>query len=388
MWQESGSLMGNSAYKLLTKALFFSVFLIFISLSPGEDSFTIVFLEQSYIRFLVYGISFLFLILFLIHNGIYLRKRVFYTLLLVLGAIVALQLYRSFFDVNDFFKILILLPFLFIERVNVSDLRNRKLFFAGVFAFFLLFSLLYGAREDGRLVYNFYDPNYSAIYVLFAFLMAQKMGEKTFSILFLILGILTFSRNFILAILVFYIIRRLKQNTFIKKLLLKIRLFPFFIITNITLSLIGFAIISLFEPVSGRGGVSLNDGSNRLRFTYAVEGVLYSISGREALLLGAGDKYWPASKGGTGKAEISGRVHNSFLDCIAIKGTIYTLIYVFFIFSIVKEKYQDDNYEYVFSFLFAMFFLGDLLGGLYVYCWCFILSLQRKNNVKLLIHQS
>lgn len=61
--------MGNSAYKLLIKALFFSVFLIFISLSPGEDSFTIVFLEQSYIRFLVYGISFLFLILFLIHNG-------------------------------------------------------------------------------------------------------------------------------------------------------------------------------------------------------------------------------------------------------------------------------------------------------------------------------
>ena len=105
--------MGNSAYKLLIKALFFSVFLIFISLSPGEDSFTIVFLEQSYIRFLVYGISFLFLILFLIHNGIYLRKRVFYTLLMVLGAIVALQLYRSFFDVNDFFKILILLPFLF-----------------------------------------------------------------------------------------------------------------------------------------------------------------------------------------------------------------------------------------------------------------------------------
>ena len=63
--------------------------------------------------------------------------------------------------------------------------------------FFLLFSLLYGVREDGRLVYNSYDPNYSAIYVLFAFLMAQKMGEKTFSILFLILGILTFSRNFI-----------------------------------------------------------------------------------------------------------------------------------------------------------------------------------------------
>ena len=28
-----------------------------------------------------------------------------------------------------------------------------------------------------------------------------------------------------------------------------------------------------------------------------MEGVLYSISGREALLLGAGDKYWPASKG-------------------------------------------------------------------------------------------
>ena len=146
---------------------------------------------------------------------------------------------------------------------------------------------------------------------------------------------MTFSRNFILAILVFYIIRRLKQNTFIKKLLLKIRLFPFFIITNITLSLIGFAIISLFEPVSGRGGVSLNDGSNRLRFTYAVEGVLYSISGREALLLGAGDKYWPASKGGTGKAEISGRVHNSFLDCIANKRLLfYTLIYVFLFFRL------------------------------------------------------
>ena len=336
------------------RILFISFALLMMSIiSSSKNNLLVVILGSDYFRF----ISCFFAFFSLLINVSYNKMKVnIYPFVLLLLMIFVLQMYRCRFDFDDIAKVVMLAPFLLLNRVETKSLPYKKSLGVFLFILYVIYGFMMHNEKLGlRLNYSSSDPNMSAIIVLIAFMFASKVNSRFLEVFFAILGLLTQSRNFMLAIFVFYLVKFLKKNNLCCFLLRKIKIIPFYVVLNITFTLfISFFILSM-DKASGRDTFSLNDGSNRLRFLYALEGLDYVD---DVIVDGAGYAYWPVSKDGTGLAEVSGRVHNSLIDLIIIKGVFYSLIYLILFSYYFKYKYVYYNYEYVFSYFVASFFVG------------------------------
>ena len=360
------------------RIIFISFVLFMMSITSSSENNFLAIVFGSYC-FRLIGWSFVFLSLFVKMFYDKIKVDIFPFILLLL-MIFILQIYRCRFDFDDIIKVVMLAPFLLLNRIETKSLPYKKSLGILLFLLYVIYGLFMHNEKFGlRLNYSSSDPNMSAIIVLIAFMFASKVNSKFLEVGFSVLGFLTQSRNFMLAIFVFYLVRFLKRSKLFYVLFGKIRIIPFYVVLNIVFTLfVSFFILSMDEA-SGRDTFSFNDGSNRLRFLYALEGLDYVD---DVIVDGAGYAYWPVSKDGTGLAEVSGRVHNSLIDLIIIKGVFYSLIYLMIFSCYFKYKYVYYNYEYIFSYLVASFFVGELLfSTVYVCSWLFVLSLS-SNNLK------
>jgi hypothetical protein len=348
----------------------------------NDERCPIFFLDVEYLKYLIYGILLSSLYLYSIYG--YKRRieikgiAVFIFCLLLL---IVLSYMRNYLDMVDFLKLLLLVPFILLGKE--ADLRKylKKTYFVFLIENSIFLSLVGGIVDSGtkesgvRFIFNSNDPNFSAIYFLFGFMICSKLKYKWFKYLFILLGLSTGSRNFILAILVFYIIRYIKGIKVFSFVLKKIKPLYVFLFMEMLVIFIGIWFIFSVDISAGRNSAGLNDGSNKARFTYNTLGLVFLVSGgRKSFIDGAGAGYWET---GAVHPLMNRGIHNSFLGYFVSNGIIAGSITLFFLFFVVHSCFhRKDNYEYIYAFLTATLFLGSLASNVFLFCWCYILAVK------------
>jgi hypothetical protein len=342
------------------------------------ENFPIVFFDITYLKYLIYVIllSALFLYLFYCYKReVNLKGIILFIFCLLL--LIGLSYERNYIDTSDYFKLVLVTPFLFLDKgINIK--KYLKSFFFCLLLVNSIFLSLVGGIFDGdsdRFIFNSNDPNFSAIYLLFEFMICDKLKYNWLKYLFILFGLSTGSRNFILAILVFYVIRRIKNIKIIFFLLKTIKPLYVFIVLEMLVIFFGIWFIFSVDISAGRGDSrNLADGSNRARFTYNTLGFLFLISGdKNSIVNGAGARYWE-----TGSVDplMNRGIHNSFLGLFVEKGIIAGSINILFLFFIVHLYHRKENYEYIYAFLVASLFVGSLTANVFLFCWFYILAVK------------
>ncbi|WP_170000230.1 hypothetical protein [Campylobacter sp. RM9328] len=359
------------------KILLFLILLALISNTFVESSF--LFVEN--IKNIIY-------ILLLISFGVYLFAEKIKKEKVVLISIIFILIYtvlyiESFFtqiELKLYIKPILIVPFLFFTFD--SDKYNKQIF--TILLIFLVFTFIYfeiqyinkmGFCFTNRFSSNSIDPNITGLYILFAFYLSRKINSKILMSIFLILGILTLSRNFILAILCLYALNYLKQIKSIYKLL-KINFVTLLILLNIFLVSFSFFVKNInFTEVSSftySRITELFDESNYIRFKINRDAMEKLFASNKNFLFGLGSDY-----ASNEKYDIKYKVHSGLLDFLTMYGFIYTLLFLLLLYYIAKNTLTYENLEYIYSYaVFSLFLPGTLGGWIYLILFIFILKLQ------------
>lgn len=342
----------------------------------GGNVGLLFFLEQEILRYPIYLFAFLSLILYVYYNSVLkISKRLFWKIGVCFLLLFMLMHYSVNYGSDDLFRLFILLPFLFLAPIGELEIKRKLSFFLYIAVVVsIILSIYNGITNEGRFVFNSNDPNFSAFYAMLGFMASDKVKNSKTKFLYVIIGLATQSRNFIFFIIIFYSIRYFKKRVCLSAFFDKIKPIYIFILSQMTVILLG-AYMLMNTDFDNKN--ALADGSNKLRFMYTAEGLLYLVSGPEALFQGAGPSYWSVEKGGTGNAGTTGALHNSFLSLLVEKGLIYGFINLFFLFLVVDKNYISENLEFIFSFLIPTLFLGGVFSGLFLFSWCYILSIRK-----------
>ena len=208
------------------RIIFISFVLFMMSITSSSENNFLAIVFGSYC-FRLIGWFFVFLSLFVKIFYDKIKVDIFPFILLLL-MIFILQIYRCRFDFDDIIKIVMLAPFLLLNRIETKSLPYKKSLGILLFLLYVIYGLFMHNEKLGlRLNYSSSDPNMSAIIVLIAFMFASKVNSKFLEVGFSVLGFLTQSRNFMLAIFVFYLVRFLKEVNCFMFCLGKLELFLF-----------------------------------------------------------------------------------------------------------------------------------------------------------------
>ena len=346
---------------------------------------TLFYFNIYYFRHLIQGLPFLALVIYMTCNrnsDIYINKKTFYIYILCIILLFFLTFFRTSINIFDIFRIVVLFPFLFIKQgISFKYSIKYYIWLIIINSVFLSFTQGFFFFDTSRFIFNSNDPNFSAVYSLLGFMICYKLNYKTQKNIFLLMGILTQSRNFFLGIIVFYLIKYMSNLSYFSMILKKIKPMFALVIMQIAIILFGFWYIVNVEPFVGRETLAVNDFSNYIRFTLSTQGVMFLITGsRMAVVDGAGERYWSKAVGGKGSLDMAGGVHNSFLDLLVTRGLIYGIINIIVIFAIVHRYYTTKNYKYIYSYLTMSLFLGGLASGPFLLCWVYILTVKESHN--------
>lgn len=368
----SNSLFVYEKKDISIKILLFSILLILISNTFVESNF--LFVEN--IKNIIYILLFISFSIYLSVEKI--RKENIVLISIIFVLIYTFLYIESFFtqiELELYIKPILILPLFFYTFCN--DKYKKEIF--TILLIFLVFTFIYsemqGFFHGNRLSSSSIDPNISGLYILFAFYLARKINSKILMFIFLILGILTLSRNFILAIICLYIFNYLKQIKSIFKLL-KINFVILLILLNIFLVSFSFFIKNIAYSESSSFNHSrltnLLDESNDIRFKINRDVIENLFTSHENFLFGLGSDY-PANE----KYDINYKAHSGLLDFLTMYGFIYTSLYLVLLFYIIRKTVNYKNIEYVYSYSIFSLFLPGAFGGIYLLLFLFILNMIR-----------
>ena len=369
----SNSLFVYEKKDISIKILLFSILLILISNTFVESNF--LFVEN--IKNIIYILLFISFSIYLSVEKI--RKENIVLISIIFVLIYTFLYIESFFtqiELELYIKPILILPFFFYTFYN--DKYKKEIF--TILLIFLVFTFIYsqmqGFFRGNRLSSSSIDPNTSGLYILFAFYLARKINSKILMFIFLILGILTLSRNFILAIICLYIFNYLKQIKSILKFL-KINFVILLILLNIFL--VSFSFFVKYLEFSQETTWNNNrlfvvfDESNDIRFKINRDVIENLFTSNENFLFGLGSDY-PANE----KYDINYKAHSGLLDFLTMYGFIYTSLYLTLLYYIIKNTVTYENIEYVYSYSIFSLFLPGAFGGIYLIILLFILNFQKK----------
>jgi hypothetical protein len=238
-------------------------------------------------------------------------------------------------------------------------------------------------RFDGRPVLTYNDPNYSGFYIFIFFLLSFKKGYLKLAIIIGVLGFLTLSRNYLLAISTFTICSTGIMKTVISKLRL-LNFYAIFIIGVTVPLLVGAYFL---QNIAGNyqnanNGIYDNTSSRLLDFK--------DRSNEDRFLANA---LFLADFGTNTKRYIWGRdlktyidnvfmnsPHNSFFQLILNYGIVFAFFYLLLFGKIINQCMIRENIPYLFSMLIYFTFLG---GGIYGIQVIFIFFILNEKQAKL-----
>lgn len=294
--------------------------------------------------------------------------------------IVVLEAFRISDDtLVKIIRLIALFPLLYIYNGIFIPKRNVKL----ALVMFLCLIVYYSYVQNWflgfsfRAVYNSSDPNVSSMYILFAFFLAQKMKLVKISILLVFIGALTISRNFIIAIFLFYLVSFFKDKLWIfggKTL----TLFNMTVISSIAIVILSFTLFNTNNYSMGSGADSqrltnINDESNHSRFKVNREAINSLASSPETFFYGLGLNYHSNSQ-----YKVAHKVHNGFLDATATYGLLFSFFTLFL--ASMQIKRNVENLPYLLSYGFFTSFLPGLMATIYLIVFVLILSVKESSD--------
>lgn len=355
------------------KILFFSILLILISHTFQFDKSSFFFISN--IKFFVYTLLFISFAIFLSIEKIKKEEIILISIIFILMYI--FLMIESFFtkiELKLFIKPILILPFFF---YSIFDTKYRKEIFS-MLLIFLVFTFIYSTRQDffigNRFVSNSDNSSIVALYLLFAFYLARKINSKILMYLFLLLGIFTLSRNFILAILVLYTFSYLKQIKKISKLI-KINFVTLLVILTIVLVSFSFSVKNINFNEGANFSYSrltdVLDESNYIRFKINRDVIYHLFSSSENFLFGLGEDY-PRNE----KYNINYKAHSGLLDFLTMYGFIYSSLMLSVLYLIIKSSVNHQNIEYIYSYCIFSLFLPGAFSGVYLILFLFTLKIK------------
>jgi len=231
-----------------------------------------------------------------------------------------------------------------------------------------------------RPVINWQDPNFSGffLFLLFLFLKYEKM--RVMSYIIFIAGFLTLSRSYILAVAIFLVINNL---SFIKSIILKVKLNHFLIILLFSLITLTF-IEKYFVNTDVRFDKTMNniekiytiaDASNQHRFT---ANVLF----KNDLINNFFDYQFGIDKDYYTDNVYMNTPHNAFYTIIINYG-FYFMIFYFIIFAKIYNRFfTKENISIIFGLFSYYMLLGAGIQG-YPGVLVFYLLALNKNEGKI-----
>jgi hypothetical protein len=241
---------------------------------------------------------------------------------------------------------------------NIKYARPSPLLVKFVIFCVLVYSCQYFIYRVGdRFTGGFLDPNISGYYLFLCYAILRSLNKKTLFFIVVFVGIMSFSRNFLLAVFLFEILRsRTFEYIFMRLPVLKS---PVFLIS---ISLLFVTVFTSFMLNSNNvnetigGGVerlsNLRDESNYHRAEANYDMFERMLDG-EFVFLGNGSEK---------DADTATRPHNSFLRAIYRYGLLVSLL-SFFVFSMVLSfsmKYSPELSISVFAYYTL---LNDFITG-------------------------
>lgn len=252
--------------------------------------------------------------------------------------------------------------------------------------FVLIYSMLYFGY-DGRYIYTgLREINQSGFAILMLFLIIRYYNKKIGNIL-LLTGLLTFSRNYLLCLIIFLILEKIKTTNFFQKIyhvltFKNLMLVSFFFLLALSISFeIAYKNNRLSEYQNGINKyLNLYDYSNYFRFSVNTKLLKIYKNHPQYLLTGIDDEqFYQYSLEISKQEQLPYRQikpHNYFFSYLRIYGIFATLIFI--ILEKIVSKIANINNI---SILIVIFVYANILGiGLANY-WLY-LSLITMNVYK------
>lgn len=347
----------NSHFKINIDTLLFNIvyFLTLIALFFLNNDRTSS--NEIVLNYILSGFTFIFLVILLtlLFRPIRIPAKVG---IMILGCLVSCCIvfcFRFYIVVHWIYLFICLYIVLSQGRVNAKMLKiSIYLTF-----FSLLLQLAFFRFVDGRPVLSYIDPNYSSYYIFCFFLFIWFLGYKKLAILLILCGLLTLSRAYFLAVIIFFIVDKVN---FVR------RFFSYFdytfllLVGYVLLFVVSILYISYFsdvvvQDVGGTKDVTqFVDQSNLDRVT---ANVLFINDFGEHI-----EKYfWGVDLETYTKTIFRNSPHNSLLQLVLNYGLFFSIFY-FGILAFIFKLFRV-SFNYIVAYLSLLVYFLVLGGGIY-----------------------
>lgn len=346
-----------------------------------EKLYFLELLNIKYTKYVVIALFFIFVSYFVFNNKYKILRELKYYFVSIFLYITTVIYYNVFTIqfVEDTIKLFLLSFLIFLPSFNK---KHHNKITKGLYVFLVL-TIIYGISLKYILyLYNvpifsirttFISENgfsdFSSYLLLFAFLIATKINAKKLSYIFLILGAITLTRGFFIAIFIYYLIKYLK-----KYINLNLNFVYILFFLSILLLLLSHLLIGI-EPEQHSQSISrffTYDNNIYLRFKMYLDVLNLVFNDFINIIFGYGSNY-PEVK------NIGFVIHNGLLHIIMESGLLFTSILMFILYKLLTKNY--NNIEYYFSIATFTLFTPNTLSFYYIILIVFVSKIKISKRI-------
>ncbi len=313
------------------------------------------FLEPWFIqRYLILIVCVLYVLMMFLSSQVKLTKGlmvgVILSLVLSLGQLLAGEYVFLYAMVGALTSYILFLDI----RSNKVSVWFSNLIVIAMFTYVLQYAVY---RAGGRITTSFLDPNISGYYLLLAYSVFRFGGYRALSIIALVMGGLSLSRNFYLAVFLFEVLQLSTLKEYLKSFSVFRSPYSIALLSIVTVLIFSVMMLKVSDINSTIGDTSdrlsnINDGSNYSRAKANVD-MLERMSEGEFIFIGNGDGV---------DLKTEHRPHNAFLRAIYRYGLLISLFVIFV--SLYVMRIVSENTYPLFISVFAYYtLLNDFITG-------------------------
>lgn len=324
----------------------------------------------------IYNLIGIFYLVCILKNNHYnLKIREIFLILFVFLRIILLRDYEA----------MSLLLLILIDRIKIEKIKFRKIFIL-ILVFIIIYSI-YFIKITGRpIATSIAEINVSGFSILILYLICDLQNYRILKKIFLYIGIFTFSRNFLLAIVIKYFLEKLKLKTKV------INIFNNFFIISIFSLILMLGIGKIFEDYVKNNGVDIYqkglkryttiiDNSNLYRFQANINVIKFYKMNPKKLI--TGEKLEEFRNNIKAKKEIykveEVRSPHNFYYKYLLKYGIFSF-YLFWYISKIIGKITNKNLKYFIPYYLYSLILGVGFYDFYLLALKYIFFIKKSNK--------
>jgi hypothetical protein len=241
-----------------------------------------------------------------------------------------------------------------LSKINFLTTKTNLWFSLVVLIALFTYQIDTQSASHVRAVTSIGDPNFSSYYLLLLFFLARKVGSSVLVFYTLTLGLLFLSKNFYLAIVVFYSALFFKK--YIYNLLSKFNLKTGFCLLASHIILIVMAL--LFEGASANNAVSADGVSRLVNFSNSSDLIrlrinLYAVQE----VFGNVGSFFNGVDLKSFRSIYTTIPHNALFFITLKSGVVFAIFYFSAVVYAINKKFSVENIPYIFSYMVFGLFL-------------------------------